>query len=196
MRSMTAARWAIACGMLVSAAVAGAAQDSAIGTFTVGGKTTRLSHIYATMEASPEEATQNYLILLVTDVPVAPADRVPHRLTALAKSGALHAVRLRWKYGVDDVAVVPYHAAVAETGRAFASMSTVNLSALDENRVHAEFKSKMLGQTWFFNAIVKAAIVKGGAATLEPDVDVALELPVAGGKADPSSAKRALGAMG
>jgi hypothetical protein len=121
---------------------------------------------------------------------------VPDRLTALAKSGALHAVRLRWKYGVDEVAVVPYHAAVAETGRAFASMSTVNLSALDENRVHAEFKSKMLGQTWFFNAIVKAAIVKGGVATLEPAVDVALELPVAGGKADPSSAKRALGAMG
>jgi hypothetical protein len=196
MRSMTVARRAIACAILASAAVAAAAQDSAIGTFTVGGKTTKLSHIYATMEAAPEEATQKYLILLVSDVPVAPADRLPARLMALAKSGALHAVRLRWKYGVDEVAVVPYHAAVAETGRAFASMSTVNLSALDENRVHAEFKSKMLGQTWFFNAIVKAAIVKGGVATLEPAVDVALELPAAGGKADPSSAKRALGAMG
>src|SRR5687768_2440162 len=101
MRSITAARWAIVCAILVSAAVGAAAQDSAIGTFTVGGKTTKLSHIYATMEASPEDTTERYLILLVSDVPVAPADRVPARLTALAKSGALHAVRLRWKYGVD-----------------------------------------------------------------------------------------------
>ena len=188
-------RWAIACAVLVIAATPAAAQDSVIGTFTVAGKTTRFSHIYATLEASPEEAAQNYLILLVSDIPVAPADRVPERLTALAKSGALHAVRLSWKYGFDAIAVAPYHAGIADSGRAFASMSTINLSALDENRVHAEFKSKMLGQTWFFNAIVKTAIVKGGVAALEAPVEVALELPSSGGKADPAAAKRALGAM-
>ncbi len=198
MKRTAATYVAVACAVVVNAfSGAAAAQDSALGTFTVGGKTIRFSQVYATREASPQEASE-YLILLVSDVPVALADRSPERLAALAGSGKLHAVRLRWKYGVDDIAVVPYHNGVAETGRAFASMSTVNLSALDDNRVHAEFKSKMLGQTWFFNAIVKAAIVKGGVAMLEPAVDASLPPAPTGaaGKGDATTMKRALGAMG
>ncbi|MGH9385337.1 MAG: ankyrin repeat domain-containing protein [Vicinamibacterales bacterium] len=176
---------------------AAAAQDSALGTFTVSGKTIRLTSVYATMETSPLDASQKYLILLLTDSPLAVPDRSPDRLTELAKSGSLHAVKLRWRYGADDIAVVPYHAAIAESGRAFASMSTVNLSALDEKRVNAEFKSKMLGQTWFFNAIVKAAIVTGGLATLEPDAEAAPATAVSGaGRSDATSLKRALGGMG
>jgi hypothetical protein len=54
----------------------------------------------------------------------------------------------------------------------------------------------MLGQTWFFNAIVKAAIVKGGVATLEPGVEQALEIRGASTGADPTTSKRALGGMG
>src|SRR6187200_1196375 len=147
--------------------IAGFAQDSVLGTFTVTGKTTRFNHVYASFETSPVDAAQKYLVLLVSDVPVPVADRSTDRLKALATSGALHAVKLRWKYGFDSIAVVPYHAAIAETGRAFAAMSTINISALDDVRINAEFKSKMLGQTWFFNAIVKAAIAKGGVAVLE-----------------------------
>jgi hypothetical protein len=173
-----------------------AAQDSGLGTFTVAGKTVRFTQVYATLEASPDDAAQNYLILLVSDAAIAPADRSPERLRALASSGTLHAVRLLWKYGTDAVAVVPYHTGVAESGRAFASMSTINLSALNDKRVEAEFKSKMLGQTWFFNAIVKANIARGGVATLEPPVDTSLPPAAAGGKSDPASLKRALGSMG
>lgn len=190
------ARAVLAFAVLLGSARPAPAQDSALGTFTVGGKTTRFNQIYATLETSPSDASQTYLILLVTDVPIAAADRVPARLAELAKSGALRAVKLRWRTGADDVAVVPYHAAIAESGRAFASMSTINLSAFDDKRIHAEFKSKMLGQTWFFNAIVKAAIVKGGVAALEPDVEPVLEAPAAAGAKDPASAKRALGGLG
>lgn len=187
---------AVAFAVFVAVADAGA-QDSVLGTYTVGGKTVKFTNIYATMEASPAEASQKYLILLVTDVAVAPADRSPTRLASLASSGTLHAVRLLWRYGFDDITVVPYHSGVAESGRAFASMSTVNLSALNETRVHAEFKSKMLGQTWFFNAIVKAAIAQGSVATLEPAVAVPVEAGSGpAGKGDPSATKRALGAMG
>ena len=186
----------IVCALLAGFPARPAAQDSAIGTFTVNGKTLKFANVYATREASPDDPTQSYLILLVSDVPIAAADRTPARLAALAQSGALHAVRLRWKYGVDDIAVVPYHAAIKESGQAFASLSTVNLSALDDNRVNAEFKAKMLGQTWFFNAIVKAAIAKGGVAVLEPAVDVSLPTAPTGGKADPTALKRSLGAMG
>jgi hypothetical protein len=188
---------AAAIAVVVFSAGLAVAQDSVLGTFTVSGKTTRFTRIYATMEASPVDASQKYLLLLVADVPVAAADRSPERLLELAKSGTLHAVKLQWRYGADEIAVVPYHAAIAESGRAFAAMSTVNLSALDDNRVHAEFKSKMLGQTWFFNAIIKAAIVTGGTATLEPDVEAA-PAPAAGaaGGGNATALKRTLGGMG
>src|SRR5262245_57301629 len=182
----------------VSTAIGAAAQDSALGTFTVGGKTVRFTQVYASLETSPSSPSESYLILLVSDLPIAAADRSPARLTSLASTGKLHAVRLLWRIGFDDIAVVPYHSGVAESGRAFASMSTVNLSALDEKRVNAEFKSKMLGQTWFFNAIVKAAIAHGNVATLEPAVDAPLPPAPNGtpGKSDPTAIKRALGAMG
>lgn len=193
----TSLRTLLCLGFLLTAAWPAAAQDSVIGTFTVAGKTTKFTNIYATLETSPTNSSEKYLLLLVSDVPIAPADRVPARLTALAASGAVHALKLRWKYGFDSVAVIPYHSAVQETGFAMQSMSTVNLSALSDDRVHAEFKSKMLGQTWFFNALIKAAIVKGGTATLEPDVDTTVTPPAGGGaERDPASAKRALGGMG
>jgi hypothetical protein len=193
--SSTVPRTLVAGVVLLAAAIPSAAQDSVLGTFTVDGKTTRFNHVYATMEASPTNSSEKYLILLVSDVPIAPADRAPARLTALATSGKVRALKLRWKYGFDSIAVIPYHAGVQETGFAMASMSTINLSALSDDRVHAEFKSKMLGQTWFFNALIKAAIVKGGVATLEPDVDATIT-PPPGGKSDPASLKRALGGMG
>ena len=165
------------------------------------GQTIRFGHVYVTLASSPENPAQEYLILLVSDVAVAPADQAPGRLQTLATSGALHAVRIRWKQGVDDVTVVPYHARVAESGRAFPNFATLNLSPYDEKRVDAEFKSKMLGQTWFFNALVKADVVKGGRAMLERDVDAVTTdaTPTAAGggtAANATALKRALGGMG
>jgi Ankyrin repeats (3 copies) len=197
MRGMTPASVGLVVAAICGVARPASAQDTVLGTFTVNGKTTRFTSIYATMETSPADAAQKYLILLVSDVPLAAADRSPVRMAALASAGRLHAVKLRWRYGADDIAVVPYHTGIAETGRAFASMSTVNLSALDEHRVNAEFKSKMLGQTWFFNAIVKAAIVTAGVAVLEPDVAPAsASADATTGRGDPTALKRSLGAMG
>ena len=197
MKSIHRTRVAIACAILIAIAGAADAQDSVLGTFTVNGKTTRFNHVYATLEGSPRDPAEKYLILLVSDVPLAAADRAPGRLIELAKAGGLHALKLRWLSGADQIAVVPYHTAIAESGRAFAALSTINLSALDDTRVHAEFKAKMLGQTWFFNALIKAALVKSGVATLEPDVEPELEKSGATtGAGDPTAAKRALGAIG
>lgn len=174
------------------------AQDSAIGTFTVDGKTLRFRYVYATLATGPTEPDQQYLIMLASDVAVPPADRGPAKLQAAAAAGTLHAVRIRWKYGVDEIAVVPYHSAIAESGRAFRGLSTLNLTALNDTNVHAELKSKMLGQTWHFNAIVKAAIEKGGVATLEPDVEVTTSVPTTGasGGGNPTALKRQLGGLG
>jgi len=137
-------------------------------------------------------------MLLVTDVPIAPADRVPARLLALANAGAIHAVRIRWTYGGDNVTVTPYHRDIAESGRAFQHFATLNLSKFDDISVDAEFKAKMLGQTWFFNAIVKAAVAQGGVATLEPDATVLAEAPAGTPSAagDAAGLKRQLGGLG
>src|SRR5712692_5869 len=134
--------------LLALVAVPAAAADKATGTFTVEGKTVRFAEVYATLERDPAQASRQYLMLLVADVPVAPADRAPARLLALAQAGTLHAVRIRWTYGGDNVTVAPYHREIADSGRAFQQFATLNLSKFDDHNVDAEFKSKMLGQAW------------------------------------------------
>lgn len=183
---------------LVCVAASASAADKVTGTFTVDGATVRFAAVYATLERDPADASQKYLMLLVADVPVAQSDRTPERLLALANAGTLHAVRIRWTYGGDNVTVTPYHRDIAGSGRAFQRFATLNLSRLDDTSVDAEFKSKMLGQTWHFNAIVKAAVVQGGIATLEPDADVPAEPTTADASAttDAASLKRQLGALG
>ena len=69
MTSAPTSRVRVALVTLVAARPA-SAQDSVLGTFTVAGKTTKFTQVYATMEASPSDARQKYLILLVTDAPV------------------------------------------------------------------------------------------------------------------------------
>ena len=187
-----------AAGVLLAVVAAPlSAADKATGTFTVEGKTVRFTEVYASLERDPVTAGRKYLMLLVADVPVAPADRGPARLLALAKAGTIHAVRIRWTYGEDSLAVTPYHRDIAESGRAVQRSATLNLSKFDDLSVDAEFKSKMLGQAWHFNAIVRAAVSQGGVATLEPDAAVLAESP--GGPAsgrDATALTRQLGGLG
>src|SRR5262245_62858937 len=112
--TVTTVRLALACAALIGIVHAATAQDSVLGTFTVNGKTTRFTNVYATMEASPSDDSKKYLILLVANMPLAAADRAPARLASLASTGSLQAVKLRWQYGVDSIAVVPYHSGIAE----------------------------------------------------------------------------------
>ena len=174
------------------------AADKVTGTFTVEGQTIRFAQVYASLEGDPADASRQYLTLLVADVPVAPADRAPDRLLTLAKAGTVHAVRIRWTYGEDNVTVTPYHRDIAESGRAFQRFATLNLSKFDDTNVDAEFKSKMLGQTWHFNASIKAAVAQGGIATLEPDAEPLAESPIADtpGATDAGALKRQLGGLG
>ena len=182
---------------LVAVASASGA-DKVTGTFTVEGQTIRFAQVYASLERDPADASRKYLTLLVADVPVAPADRAPDRLLALAKAGTVHAVRIRWTYGEDNVTVTPYHRDIGDSGRAFQRFATLNLSKFDDTNVDAEFKSKMLGQTWHFNASIKAAVAQGGIATLEPDVEPLAESPSADkpGATDAAALKRQLGGLG
>lgn len=178
----------LVCGVCPDAALA---QGSVVGTVTVNGTTTKLTQVYVTREASPTDAGQHFVLVLATDRAVAAADRTPDRLSALAAAGSLQGVKLRWLDGSDDIAVVPYHKSIPESGRAVRSLATLNVLGLEPRRVQAEFKARMLGQTWFFNAVVKADVVEGGTAVLEPDA-----APAPAGAGGGGSAKQVLAGMG
>src|SRR5262245_28473976 len=87
------------------------AADSVTGTFTVNGRTLQFKNVYASLERDATARDRQYLMLLVSDVPVAAQDRTPARLLELAKGGRVHALRIRWIYGTDTLAVSAYHQA-------------------------------------------------------------------------------------
>ena len=67
-----------------------------------------------------------------------------------------------------------------------------------KGRLDAEFRSKQLGQDWFFHANVKAAVTSGGVAELEPEaVESAESAPATeGGVTGEVGRKTALGKLG
>ena len=145
--------------------------DDALGTLTVRGKTTTLKAVAAAEQTDPNDPKGRWLVILASDRKVADEDRTVARLTELARDGKLHAVRILWHVGTDGVYAVPYDARLEQSGRRGSEHPTINLRRYGDGRLDAEFKSKMLGQDWFFHANVKASVVSGGVAELEPDAE-------------------------
>ena len=185
----------VALAVLTAAVSIGA--DSTVGTLTVKGKVTPLSHGYATVQQDPDDAARSWLVILVTNVPVKEADRTPARLTELAAVGTVKAVRVLWLEGYDTVFAVPYHQALPASGRRGSERPTINLDRYDEQRYEGTVKSKMLGQDWFFDVHVKTGITRGGVAQLEPAI---VEEEPTGGSTPPAddrtAKKRELGRLG
>jgi hypothetical protein len=152
-----------------------AAKDQVTGTFTVQGKTTVLRHVYASLDADPGDPGTKYVVLLLSDEPIAEEDRRSSRIAELAREGRLHAVKVRWRVGYDDLAAVPYHQAVAETGTTVRGMGKIDLKAFDDDNVDAKVGSRRLGQDWHYSAHVKAALRHGGTAEIEPAMKVEME---------------------
>ena len=161
----------LACLVLfVSVATLASAADATVGTLTVKGKATPLTHGYATVQQDPDDAERSWLVILVTNVPVKEADRTPARLAELAAAGTVKAVRVLWLEGYDTVFAVPYHQALPASGRRGSERPTINLDRYDEARYEGYVKSKMLGQDWFFDVHVKTDLARGGVAQLEPAI--------------------------
>ncbi|MDQ2869517.1 MAG: ankyrin repeat domain-containing protein, partial [Acidobacteriota bacterium] len=169
-----------------------------LGTLTVRGKTTTLRAVAAAEQADPEDPAGHWLVILASDRKVAEEDRTVARLTELARDGKLHAVRILWRVGTDSVFAVPYDAGLPQSGRRGSEHPTINLRRFGEGRLDAEFRSKQLGQEWFFHANVKAAAPSGGVAELEPEAEESAEPATAagGGATGELGRKRALGKLG
>jgi len=144
------------------------AADSVLGTLTVKGKPTPLKHVVAAVQADPDDPDAHWLVVLVSDVAVAEADRTPARLLELSTAGKLKAVRVLWKEGVDRVVAAPYHQALPQSGHLGSAHPSINLDRYDAERFEGFVKSKMLGQDWFFEAHIKAALAHAGVAEIEP----------------------------
>src|SRR5712691_7350820 len=103
----------LAAGALALAGEALAA-DSVLGTLTVKGKAVPLRYVSAAIQQDPE-SDQKWLVVLVSDVAVAEADRTPGRLAELAAVGKLQAVRVVWQEGFDAVHAIPYHPGLSQS---------------------------------------------------------------------------------
>jgi hypothetical protein len=93
-----------------------------------------------------------------------------------------------WLEGYDTVYAVPYHQGLAQSGRRGLENPSLSLDRYDEGRFAGTIKSKMMGQTWFFQAQVKAAVARGGTAEIEPAA--AEEEPLAAAGGDARTAKK------
>ena len=159
--------------LLVACVAAGASvghADSVVGTLTVKGKPTALRWADVSVQSDPDNPEERWVVILVSDVPVAEPDRSPARLGALAAAGTLRAVRMLWKEGFDAVFATPYHVSLAQSGRRGSEHPTLDLERYDEKRFEGTIKSKMLGQEWFFQAKVKGTLKRGGLVDVEPEV--------------------------
>jgi len=179
--------------LLAAVSLAARSDSKALGTLTVKGKTTILTEVVAVEQADPSDSSAKWLIILASDRKVAEADRAVARLTELARDGKLHAVRILWMVGVDTVRAVPYDAALGESGRIAPEHPTINLRSYGEGKVDAEFASKMVGQSWHFHANVKAPVVSGGVAELEPEAEAPSGDAASSGE---GGGKAALGKLG
>ena len=143
---------------LSTMSVAAGAADTVTGTFTVQGKTHIFKQVSVTKTSDPAKPSESYLVVLVSDVPVAAEDRKVSRLAELAKAGKVRAIRIVWKEGFDSVTATPFHAALADNGQPTTGGAIIDLQAYDDKRLESQIKSKALGQDWHFNARLKADV--------------------------------------
>ena len=199
-------RFGLATACVLACCLPASAADTALGTFTVKGKTHVLKQVYVTRAVEPDSPTTAYLTVLVSDVPIdAGARGSTARLAELARAGGIHAVRVVWSEGVDRIVTTPFAGAVDDNGQPTTGGAVIDLQAYDEQHLKAKITSKMLGQDWHFNATLSATVVRVAVSdenrrdttpVVAPsgvERDTRLE---AGGRGDATADKRTLGRLG
>jgi hypothetical protein len=196
---VTTTAFALACSLPAWAA------DTALGTFTVKGKTHVLKQVYVTRAVEPASPTTAYLTVLVSDVPIDAGSRGTEALTGLARAGRIHAVRVVWSEGLDRIVTTPFAAGVEDNGQPTTGGAVIDLQAYDEQQLKAKITSKMLGQDWHFSATLSATVVRV-AVTDQNRRDTTPVIPPTGverdtrvesnGRVDATADKRTLGRLG
>ena len=197
----SARKTAAALVCLLCLPLAAGAADTVLGVFVAHGRTTALKNVYVTLDRDPD-GDEQYQTILVSNMPIAPADRTPARLKALAAQGTLRALRIIWRVGFDSVLAVPYDPTLPESGFAVQESPSINFLRLDDRRLEVRIRSKMIGQAWHYDATIKADIRPGGVLETEPMADAPAPRTTgpgapAGGRADEERrVKMELGKLG
>ena len=167
-----------------------------LGTFTVNGKTTTWKQIYVSRHEDVDRPSQHFLIVLLADRQV-PRGRPGPRTTAGTRRRrpiAGHPDGLA--RGLDGIATTAFHRNVEDSGRVTKQRRHPRPDAVyDERELEAQFKSKMLGQDWHFNAFFKGRITQG-APMKAPDMDGPRPTTYVPKGNDPSAIKREVGSKG
>jgi hypothetical protein len=150
-----------ACALLLAVPIA-AQNDSALGTFTVKGKTVVFKNVTVVRYTDPGSPPRHTLVIVGSDVQLTPADLRGTTLQARAAAGALRAVRIEWNEGFDSLITIPYHKELRDSGEPTEGGAIIDIQQYDETRLQATFTSRTLGQEWQFSVRVSAAVVDGG----------------------------------
>jgi hypothetical protein len=104
-------------------------------------------------------------------------------------------MRIVWKEGIDGFTTTPFHPDASDSGTPTRFGAAMDLTRYDGTRLGAQFKSRMVGQNWQFNAFVEAQVAEGPPMEADPE-------PAAPTTADPARTnaptdiKKTLGARG
>jgi hypothetical protein len=185
-----------ACVLLVASPALGQ-KDSALGTFTVKGKTVIFKYVTVVRYTDPDHPSRHTLVIVGSDAPLTPADLRGTTLQDRAAAGELRAVRIEWKVGVDSLIAIPYHPELADSGEPTEGGAIIDLQRYDEKRLQAAFKSRMVGQDWQFSVRASAAVVAGGTLEASAERPKSVEpAPPTGPVSDATAGKRALARLG
>lgn len=173
------------------------AQDRVVGTFSLGGRTTRLTHVYAARQPGARDASRTWLVVLLADRPVAEEDRAPTRLRSLAQAGRLRAVRVAWAEG--HVQATPYDPDADPLCLPVPGAASIDVQRSDD-RLEARLRSRSVGQAWEFDARVRATLTTGGVAIVETLAEAPLSARTGAtavrAEADPATHKKRLATLG
>lgn len=138
--------------------------DTVTGSFQAGGKTYKLSHVYARRQPSPSDKTKSVVVVLVTDNEVPKAildDKYRLELTDLARQGKIHGVSIT--IGSDKKPESTGFTYAKELDGAIvnrADQHTLVATAFDDSKLEGKLSgSGSFGDTkWQYEATVKTSI--------------------------------------
>lgn len=150
--------------LLVQGAAFAAGGDTVTGSFQAGGKTYKLSHVYARRQPSLTDKTKNVVVVLLTDNEVPKAildDQYRLELTDLAREGKIHGVSItigpdKKPEGTGFTYAKEFSGAIVNRADQHALAAT----AFDESKLEGKLTGNgTFGEaTWRYEATVKAAI--------------------------------------
>jgi hypothetical protein len=143
---------------------ASASPDTVVGSMTAGGKTYKLTHVWARRQPSLSDPSKMVVVVLVTDGPVPQNvldDKFRLELTNIAREGKVHGVSVT--LGLDKKPSGTGWTYAQEFGGAIVNRDdqhTFQPAVFNDTRIEGKLSGKgsFGDQTWSYTAEVKAAI--------------------------------------